>query len=113
MPKFCKSNLMLTMWALAMVTVITVATPSPASAQQRGQQPAPAPAAPPAQQMPGMNMPAGPTGGNAANPEGAPADSTDPQAMLDRIKLLEQRIKDLESNTVLSDPETRVKKVEV
>ena len=92
MPKFCKSNFMFMMWALTIVTVITLATPSLATAQQRGQQPAPAPPAPPAQQMPGMNMPAGATGGNAANPEGAPADSTDPQAMLDRIheKLAEQ-----------------------
>lgn len=71
---------------------------------QRGQQP-PAPAMPP-----GMVMPGGPAGGDAANPEGAPTDSTDPQAMLDRIKLLEQRIKDLESSTVYSEPETRTKK---
>src|SRR6185436_9040538 len=68
------------------------------------QQPA-APAMPP-----GMVMPGGPVGGDAANPEGAPADSTDPQAMLDRIKLLEARIKDLESTTVYSEPETRTKK---
>src|SRR5262252_5435177 len=73
-------------------------------AGQRGQQP-PAPAMPP-----GMVMSGGAAGGDAANPEGAPADSTDPQAMLDRIKLLEQRIKDLESSTVYSEPETRTKK---
>jgi hypothetical protein len=38
---------------------------------------------------------------------------TDPAALLDRIKTLEQRIADLESGTVLSEPETRVKRVEV
>src|SRR5262245_30181343 len=80
--------------------------------QQRGAQ-APAQTPAPAQQMPGMNMPAGATGGDPNNPEGAPADSTDPQALLDRIKLLEQRIKDLESSAVLSEPETRVKRKEV
>ena len=41
------------------------------------------------------------------------ADATDPQALLDRIKTLEQRIADLESGTVLSEPETRVKRIEV
>jgi hypothetical protein len=39
--------------------------------------------------------------------------STDPQALLECIKALEQRISDLESSTVLSEPETRVRKVEV
>ena len=39
--------------------------------------------------------------------------ATDPQALLDRIKTLEQRIADLESGTVLSEPETRVKRIEV
>ena len=34
-------------------------------------------------------------------------------ALLDRIKTLEQRIADLESGTVLSEPETRVKRIEV
>jgi len=38
---------------------------------------------------------------------------TDPAALLDRIKTLEQRIADLESGTVLSEPETRVKRIEV
>ena len=101
-----------------------LAPPAPAVAQagQRGQQTPPAPQqggqrgaqTPAAPAMPpGMVMPAGPTGGDAANPEGAPQDSTDPQALLDRIKTLEQRIRDLESSTVLSEPETRVKKVEV
>src|SRR5215470_8628888 len=39
--------------------------------------------------------------------------ATDPQALLARIKTLEQRIADLESGTVLSEPETRVKRIEV
>jgi hypothetical protein len=39
--------------------------------------------------------------------------STDPQMLLDRIKILEQRLADLESGTVLSEPETRVKRIEV
>lgn len=37
----------------------------------------------------------------------------DTQALLDRIKLLEQRLSDVESGTVLSEPETRVKRIEV
>jgi hypothetical protein len=37
----------------------------------------------------------------------------DTQLLLDRIKQLEQRITDLESETVLSEPETRVKRIEV
>jgi ribosomal protein L29 len=93
-----------------------------AAGQRGAQAPAPAPAqggrgaqAPAAQQgmPPGMVMPAGQAGGNPANPEGTPPDSTDPQALLDRIKLLEQRIKDLETGAVLSDPETRIRKKEV
>src|SRR5262244_1404456 len=39
--------------------------------------------------------------------------STDAQALLARIRTLEQRIADLESGTVLSEPETRVKRIEV
>jgi hypothetical protein len=35
------------------------------------------------------------------------------QQLLQRIVILEQRITDLESSTVLSDPETRVRRVEV
>ncbi len=41
------------------------------------------------------------------------ADSTDPAALAARVKELEQRISDLESSTVLSEPETRVKRIEV
>jgi hypothetical protein len=43
----------------------------------------------------------------------AAGSASDPAALLDRIKTLEQRIADLESGTVLSEPETRVKRVEV
>jgi hypothetical protein len=50
--------------------------------------------------------------GAAAVP-GASGNATDPQALLDRIKVLEQRIADLESGTILSEPETRTKRVEV
>jgi len=39
--------------------------------------------------------------------------ATDAQALLARIRTLEQRIADLESGTVLSEPETRVKRIEV
>ncbi len=46
----------------------------------------------------------------AASPSAAAPDA---QALLDRIKVLEQRISDLESGTVLSEPETRVKRIEV
>ncbi|HEX4999752.1 MAG TPA: carbohydrate porin [Terriglobia bacterium] len=65
------------------------------------------------QAMPNMPMPAGPTAGDPQNPLGAPPDSTDPAALLDRIKRLEDRTTNLESSAVLSEPETRVKKVEV
>jgi high affinity Mn2+ porin len=41
------------------------------------------------------------------------AADTDRQALLEKIATLEQRITDLESNTVLSEPETRVRRVEV
>src|SRR5580765_5830507 len=46
-------------------------------------------------------------------PAAAVGNATDPQALLSRIKTLEQRIADLESGTVLSEPETRVKRIEV
>ncbi len=39
--------------------------------------------------------------------------SSERQAFLDRIEVLEKRISDLESSAVLSEPETRVKRVEV
>jgi hypothetical protein len=83
--------------------------PAPAAQGGRGQAPATAPAQQPAM-PPGMVMPAGPVGGDPNNPEGLPADSTNPQALLDRIKLLEEKIRYLESNVVLTDPETRVRK---
>jgi len=83
--------------------------PAPAQQGGRGQAPAAAPAQTPGM-PPGMVMPAGPTGGDPNNPEGLPADSTNPQALLDRIKLLEDKIRYLESNVVLTDPETRVRK---
>ncbi len=82
------------------------AAPAPAQQGGRGQAPAAAPAQ--NQNMPGMSN--APTGGDPNNPEGLPADSTDPNALLNRIKLLEDRIKYLESNVVLTDPETRVRK---
>jgi hypothetical protein len=41
------------------------------------------------------------------------AATVDTAALVDRIKELEQRINDLEANTVLSEPETRVKRIEV
>ena len=49
----------------------------------------------------------------AAAPAAPAAEAVDTQALLDRIKALEQKIGELESTTVLSDPETRVRRVEV
>jgi hypothetical protein len=57
-----------------------------------------------------------PAGGQqppAAQPEVCDTQSTDPKALMTCIRTLEQRITDLESNTVLSEPETRVRKIEV
>src|SRR6185295_1103916 len=51
--------------------------------------------------------------GAAPSPAASTGSASDPQALLDRSKTLEQRIADLESGTVLSEPETRVKRVEV
>jgi hypothetical protein len=51
-------------------------------------------------------------GGEPAAPATA-GGAIDTQALLDRIKVLEQRLSDLESGTVLSEPETRVKRIEV
>jgi hypothetical protein len=84
----------------------------PAQQQQGGQRGAQAPAAPAGAttDASGMVMPGGPTAGDPNNPEGLPADSTDPKALLDRIKLLEEKYQYLESNVVLTDPETRVRK---
>jgi len=44
---------------------------------------------------------------------GAAGTASDTQKLLARIKALEQRLADLESGTVLSEPETRVKRIEV
>jgi len=52
-------------------------------------------------------------GGEATSAGAAAAGATDTQALLDRIKVLEQRLSDVESGTVLSEPETRVKRIEV
>jgi len=52
-------------------------------------------------------------GGEATPAGAAAAGAPDTQALLDRIKLLEQRLSDVESGTVLSEPETRVKRIEV
>jgi hypothetical protein len=49
----------------------------------------------------------------AEAPAATAGEAVDTQALLDRIKVLEQRIGELESTTVLSDPETRVRRVEV
>ena len=50
-------------------------------------------------------------GAEAAAPRAGEA--SDAQALLDRIKTLEERLSDLEAGTVLSEPETRVKQIEV
>ena len=48
-----------------------------------------------------------------APPTAAVAAPGDAQALVDRIKALEQRLSELETSTVLSDPETRVKRIEI
>ena len=52
-------------------------------------------------------------GGEAAPSAVAAAGAVDIQALLDRIKVLEQRLSEVESGTVLSEPENRVKRIEV
>ena len=84
-------------------TLVAMAAPQ-AAAQQT-------PAMPPGMVMPAQTAPS--PGANPANPEGNPVDSTNPEALLDRVKTLEQRVKDLETNVVLSEPETRTKRMEV
>jgi len=56
-----------------------------------------------------LEVPGGETAASATAGGGA----IDTQVLLDRIKVLEQRLSDLESGTVLSEPETRVKRIEV
>jgi hypothetical protein len=46
-------------------------------------------------------------------PAGAAVNAVDAQALLERIRQLEQRLSEFESTTVLSEPETRVKRLEV
>src|SRR5262249_30288681 len=48
----------------------------------------------------------------SARPAGAPA-PTDNQVLVERIRVLEDRLNALEASTVLSEPETRVKRIEV
>jgi len=50
---------------------------------------------------------------NVAGAQQAASNNDDRQAMQDRIEALEKRLSELESSAVLSEPETRVKKVEV
>jgi hypothetical protein len=57
-------------------------------------------------EIPGAEAPA------AAAPV-ASAAAVDTRMLIDRIRTLEQRIQELESSTVLSEPETRVKRIEV
>jgi hypothetical protein len=89
------------------VANITLEPPEPSepSVQAQGQKPAPS--------MPNMPMPAGAQQPAATEPEACNTESTDPKALLNCIRVLEQRINDLESNTVLSEPQTRVRQIEV
>jgi hypothetical protein len=50
---------------------------------------------------------------DAAAAPAAPAPTVDTQALLDRLDALDQRLGNLESSAVLSEPETRVKQIEV
>lgn len=56
------------------------------------------------------NTTQGNTGQGNAKAQPGPSDS---QALQDRLEVLEKRLSDLESSAVLSEPETRVKKIEV
>ena len=49
----------------------------------------------------------------AEEPAGAGGSVTDTAVLLERIRQLEQRLTDIESEAVLSEPETRVKRIEV
>jgi Carboxypeptidase regulatory-like domain len=52
-------------------------------------------------------------GAEAAPTAATAVGATDVQALLDRIRTLEQRLTEFESTTVLSEPETRVKRIEI
>lgn len=68
----------------------------------------------PMQGMPGMpGMSAAPAQAPDVTNELTEAQVTDPKALLAYIQLLEKRIADLESSAVLSEPETRTKRIEV
>ena len=56
---------------------------------------------------------AGSGASTAAQPAASADRTVDNQALLDRLDVLEQRLGNLESSAVLSEPETRVKKIEV
>ena len=60
-----------------------------------------------------MPMPAGTPPPPQVQPDACQTENADPKALLACIRLLEQRITDLESNTVLSEPETRVRRIDV
>ena len=64
------------------------------------------------QQMPQMGQP---TAAQPAQPQnaGASAQGSEEQTLQQRIEELERRVNELESSTVLSEPETRVKRIEV
>jgi hypothetical protein len=55
-------------------------------------------------EVPGLEGGPGPAG---------PAGDTDLKSLLERIRMLEQRLTEFESTTVLSEPETRVKRIEI
>ena len=61
--------------------------------------------------QPGVTITAG--GVQQVNPTLQAGGDADRQALLDRIETLEKRLTDIESSAVLSEPETRVKKIEI